>query len=308
MNRQHLCLLVAIILPLAPGCARASTEAHGPPAEEPVEPGGTGTDDGSMPTTLPTPADDTAEGSADETDEGSADRSAEGSADEAGNPTEDLVTDWDRLLRHYTTEDGGFRYAALAGAAEDRAALDAFVDLIGATDFAALERDARLALLINAYNALTIRSVLELWPVESVLAEEGFFDARPHRVGGDELTLNQLENDRIRSFGEPRIHFVVNCASAGCPRLLARAPTAARLEEMLDEGSREFVRRTTVVDHESRSVSVSQIFEWFAGDFESSGGVRAFVASYLDARDAALVLDGSVSITHFEYDWSTNAR
>ena len=124
---------------------------------------------------------------------------------------------WQQILVAYVTEDGGFRYEALMDNAEHMALLDAHLATMAAADLSAMERDAKLAFLMNAYNAYTVRSVVELWPVSGVLEEDGFFDGREHTVGGTAMTLNALENDHIRAvFGEPRIHFLVNCASTGC--------------------------------------------------------------------------------------------
>ena len=219
------------------------------------------------------------------------------------------VAPWQQILTAYVTDDGGFRYEALMANEEHLALLDGYLQSIASADLGAMERDDKLAFLMNAYNAYTVRSMIELWPVSSVLEEEGFFDGREHDVGGTAMTLNTLENEHIRAaFGEPRIHFLVNCASTGCPWLVDTMITADNLESLLATQTASFVRRTTVLDREAGSVQVSQIFEWFAGDFEAGGGVRAFVAAQLEGDDAAFVADEATSIGFFEYDWSTNAR
>jgi hypothetical protein len=212
------------------------------------------------------------------------------------------------VLATYTTPDGGFRYTALQQHAEHLALLDAWIAYVAVADTNAMSRDERLAFYINAYNALVVRDVITLWPVTSVLEETGFFDVRSHRIAGETLTLNQLENDRIRTMGEARIHFLVNCASVGCPRLIAELVTSANLESLLAAQTREFVSQHSILRRESATVEISQIFEWFAGDFDSSGGVRAFVASQLDAESAAFVLDPSTSIAFTPYNWAVNAR
>ena len=219
------------------------------------------------------------------------------------------VADWQQILTAYVTGDGGFRYEALMGNEEHMALLDGYLASIAASDLDSMERDEKLAFLINAYNAYTVRSMIELWPVSSVLEEDGFFDAREHNVGGTAMTLNTLENEHIRAaFGEPRIHFLVNCASTGCPWLVDTMITADNLESLLAAQTNSFVRRTTVIDRDAGSIQVSQIFEWFAADFEAGGGVRAFVAAQLEGDDATFVADETTSIGFFEYDWSTNAR
>lgn len=218
------------------------------------------------------------------------------------------VAPWQTILDEYATADGGFRYAALRANDAHRALLDEYVQAIGAARDRGWSRDAALAFYIDAYNALTVKSVLDLWPVESVMQEDGFFDERTHRVAGRALTLNGLENDVIRSerFAEPRIHFAVNCASAGCPPLQRQAFTAGNLERLLERATRAFVRRTTRI--RGGRARLSQIFEWFAGDFEAAGGVRAFVARYLLDDRAAAIRDEDTRLAYTPYDWALNDR
>jgi hypothetical protein len=220
------------------------------------------------------------------------------------------VAPWQGLLDAYATEDGGFRYEALRANAADRARLAALVQAVGDADPSAWSRDARLAFYIDAYNVLVIYEVLRRWPLESVIRSDGFFDGATFAVAGEERTLNALENEVIRgdAFAEPRIHFAVNCASAGCPPLSRTAYTARNLEAQLAAQASRYVRETTRIDRAHDRVEVSQIFEWFGADFEPAGGVRAFVAAQLEAEDAAFVLRDETTIAHFEYDWTLNAR
>jgi hypothetical protein len=218
------------------------------------------------------------------------------------------TTGWATILRTYTTADGGFRYAALHAHAEHRALLDTYVHAIGTADPSRWTRDEQLAFYLDAYNALTVHAVIARWPLRSVMDVPGFFDRVEHRVAGRAMTLNHLENEVIRArFSEPRIHFAVNCASASCPPLHREPFTGQRdLDATLDRLTRAFVRRSTRVSDDT--VRVSKLFEWFAGDFASRGGVRAFVASYLDDQAAARVRDEARTIAHSTYDWAVNAR
>ena len=220
---------------------------------------------------------------------------------------ESAIDAWARVLDRFVTDDGGFRYAALMADTGAMADLEVWLRYVATVDLDTLDRDARLALLINAYNAYTVKSVIELWPIESVMSVPGFFDARTHVVAGSGLTLNRLENDRIRAvFGEPRIHFLVNCASTGCPPLAPVPVTADSLESLLEEHTGRFVRAT--VRETEAGLEASRIFDWFDDDFESAGGVRAFMARYLDGEIAARMLDGSVPLRFTHYDWSLNGR
>ena len=213
---------------------------------------------------------------------------------------------WAELLARYN-RDGGFRYAALKAQASDRATLQAVARSLAAAAPSRWSRDAQLAFYINAYNILTVAAVVERWPIESVMRVDGFFDEIKHTVAGQELTLNELENDIIRDserFGEPRIHFAVNCASVGCPPLHNRPFAADRLESDLEELSRAFVRRSTRPAREG-VVETSQIFEWFAADF-APGGVVAFLKRYLPDGQASVLEEAELQ--YRSYDWEINAR
>jgi hypothetical protein len=220
------------------------------------------------------------------------------------------IEGWDRVLSTYVTDDGGFRYEALRSNEEHLGLLNGFVETIAEAEPDGWSRDVQLAFYMNASNALVIKSVLDLWPIRGVMTVRGFFNQREHRVAGRTMTLDHLENQIIRGerFSEPRIHFLVNCASVGCPPLMPRAITAANLEESLARQTRSFVRSSTRIEANRNRARLSQIFEWFSDDFDSAGGVREFVASYLDDQDAAFLRSSSTRIGHFQYDWALNGR
>jgi len=212
-----------------------------------------------------------------------------------------------RVLRAYLHSDGRFDYAGLHGDEARMADLHAYVSSVGAARPEAWPRDEQLAFYLNAYNALVLLAVERRWPIDSVMHEDGFFDTDKYTVAGREQTLNELETDVIRGrFHEPRIHFAVNCASLGCPRLWPTPFSARNLERELERRTRVFVRATTTVNREAGRVRVSKLFQWFAPDFGAAGGPGAFVARYLDPEDAAIAR--RVVIPDFaSYDWALNA-
>ena len=218
------------------------------------------------------------------------------------------VAPWARVLTRYAEGDGGFRYAELHANAEDRRKLQQYVEAVGSAEERGWSDVEALAFYVNAYNALVIAAAMEAWPTDSVMSVDGFFDQAKHRVAGRQLTLNELENDVIRAdrFDEPRIHFVVNCASASCPPLAKSPYTASDLEARMEAAADAYVRSTTEVD--DGTITVSRLFEWFAEDFGGDAGVRSFVAGRLDeSDDAARVRQERTPLTFHNYDWSINA-
>ena len=57
---------------------------------------------------------------------------------------------------------------------------------------------------------------------------------------------------------------------------------------------------------ENLTARVSQIFNWYAGDFERSGGVREFLARFGPARDAAFLNSPDAKIEYETYHWGLN--
>lgn len=219
------------------------------------------------------------------------------------------LREWGTILEAHATEGGRFRYEALRANEGHLAALEATVAAIGEARDQGWEKEEALAFYVNAYNALTVAAVLEAWPTESVMRVEGFFDTRTHRVAGEPMTLNALEREILRSerFAEPRVHFLVSCASKSCPPLDAEAFTAANVDAKMAAAARAFVKATTTLS--PHVVRVSRIFEWFATDFGGLEGVRAFVAAQLDDEAAAAhVMSARTTLGYHDYDWALNAH
>ncbi len=210
---------------------------------------------------------------------------------------------WNALLKEVVVaSEGGrstlVRYSLLKGApAELDAVLAAYSELPEA-GYQALAPDDRLAFLINAYNAFTLKLIIDHYPLKSIRSIGWIFGAAWRMdfftLRGAKRTLDDLEHRMIRvEFKEPRIHFAVNCASKGCPSLRAEAYVGARLDAQLDEQTRLFLGdpARNAYDPASRTLSASKIFDWYGGDFSPSGdedGVAAFAARYLPALAADL--------------------
>lgn len=262
-------------------------------------------DDEPEPTTGETVAESTATSRGGEAGESDDDEAPEPEPERVPPPA---LEGWATIVGTYVTDDGGFRYEGLRANEAHVAALEATVSAIGEAQDQGWEKPEALAFYVNAYNALTVAAVLEHWPIESVMRVEGFFDTLTHQVAGETMTLNALENDILRSerFGEPRIHFVVNCASKSCPPLAAEPYSAENIDGRMAAASQSYVRATTELS--SHKVEVSRLFEWFGEDFGGADGVRAFVADQLEGEAAEHVRNERTEIGYRDYDWALNAR
>jgi hypothetical protein len=241
--------------------------------------------------------------------------------------------DLDRVQARFVDEQGRVDYAGLAREPTDLERYYALVARFGPDADPALfpTRDDRLAYWINAYNAAVLVTVFRYYPIASVtdvptpfplsLASDkiGFFYLQRVEVDGDTTSLYALENDLIRPrYEEPRVHFALNCASIGCPRLPRRAFHGADLNERLDEETRRFFaeERNLRIDHDARVVHLSSILDWYEGDFTgwyekrhpgSDATLLDYVALYVEpARRAELERARGYEIEYVPYDWGLN--
>ena len=242
---------------------------------------------------------------------------------------------WDDFVSRYVDRDGRVDYTA---ARNGRGDLDRYLATLAKTspdsDASAFPTEAhRLAYWINAYNAWTIATVLDHYPIDSVrsvrapsvlfFAPEGtgFFLLQRITLGGRRTSLYALENRVIRKrFDDPRIHFALNCASIGCPRLPQEAFTGIELEKQLSREARDFVAdpRHVVVDTAEREIQISSIFDWYAGDFTGwlkrnvpgqPPTLERYVALFAGERlREQLAACADCQVAFIPYDWGLNAQ
>lgn len=216
---------------------------------------------------------------------------------------------WTRLLERYVDDQGRVAYRDLA--ANDAAALDAYLAALASAQPAGWSRDEQLAFWINAYNAVIVKAVLDGHSAESLLGRYRMFFRYARVVAGESRTPDVIENRIIRPSGEIRIHFALVCASTSCPKLMRRAWTAATLDQDLDAEARRFVRdpARNEIRVGAAEVRLSEIFDWYEDDFGGSDdAVRAFVARFSDEAQSAYLTEREPEVGHLDYDWTMNAQ
>lgn len=169
------------------------------------------------------------------------------------------------------------------------------------------ERAQTLAFYINVYNVYAIRMVIDNAPLVSIRDAGSLFSPvwkKPAgTLGGRTVTLDEIEHQILRPMGEPRIHFAIVCASLSCPNLRGEAFTAAALEQQLQAQTQDFLDNASKgLQSAGTRVQVSQIFDWFEEDFDSAGGVEAFVRRYRELP-AQIRLRADIP-----YNWNLNAQ
>jgi hypothetical protein len=240
---------------------------------------------------------------------------------EAHDPQSSATVDhalWGDLLSKYLVADhpSGVNLLDYAGVAiEDRVNLSRYLAALEGTKVTALNRDEQKAYWINLYNAQTVKTILDNYPVDSIKdIRSGWFSPGPWElelleIEGEELTLNDIEHRILRPiWRDPRIHFAVNCASIGCPDLAAEPYTAANSERLLDQSAHAFINHPRGVSLENGELKLSSIFHWFATDFGKNE--REVIGSLIPFAKPELAeqlehFNGSVD---YDYDWTLNQK
>jgi len=217
----------------------------------------------------------------------------------------------DALLRAHVDADGLVDYEGLG---RESAALDAYLSSLAPAPFAEMGRDEKLALLVNAYNAFTLRLILDHRPVASIrdIPSAKRWDDRRWRLAGETLSLNQIEHERIRSrFSEPRVHFALVCAARSCPPLRAEAYVGARLEAQLADQARRVHAdgRWLRFDPAAGTLQLTKLYDWYGSDFlQAAPSVEEYVAAHELSVRAALGAGQKLKVRWLPYDWSLNRR
>lgn len=206
-----------------------------------------------------------------------------------------------------------FDYAKLKDTPSDMDGLTAYIDHMAAQKPSAFSRDDAMAYWANLYNALTIQVVAENYPVKSIRKIKSGYRAGPWKqnlviVEGNELSLDNIEHDILRpTYETPLVHYMVNCASVGCPNLKSTPWQGATLGADQEAAARAYINSPRGAKISGGRLQVSSIYKWFKADFGGdTTGVLAHLNQYADA-DLHAALKGRQKINKYTYDWDINA-
>lgn len=223
---------------------------------------------------------------------------------------------YDSLLKKYVS-DGMVDY--LKWRKNDFAVFENYILGLKDVSLNNLSANEKKVFWINTYNALTIYAVLKTIPNNAILVKvfsvqmvPGFFDRITYAVAGEKLTLNDIENMKLRkNFGDPRIHFALVCASRSCPKIQDTSFKEAGIEQRLDDAARSFIQDTSrnKLDQKNSILRLSEIFKWYDSDFiASSGTVVDFVSKYIGKEGRDYLSANAVKIQYLFYYWLVNVK
>ncbi|MFC4220074.1 DUF547 domain-containing protein [Flagellimonas marina] len=160
------------------------------------------------------------------------------------------------------------------------------------------------AFWINSYNLLVIKGIVNNYPLKSPLDVKGFFDKIQYQVGGQSLTLNDIENNLLRKVfpNESRFHFVLVCAGLGCPPIISKAYKPDTLDAQMEEQTKLAINNPDFIRIKGKKVGISQLFEWYAEDFTHGGkSMLQYINQYRNEK-----LNNDAKLYYYPYDWRLN--
>ena len=228
---------------------------------------------------------------------------------------------FDVILQQYVDEQGRVDYTAL----KSEEALTSYLDHLEEVPTSELATNEAVAFWINAYNAYTLKLIVDNYPVGSIreitpLRIKGLsltipkinspFEYKIAHIDGEVLSLDDIEHGILRKrYEEPRIHFALVCASVSCPELRREAYTGADLDRQLEAQARSFLTDTSknVIKASNSTLYLSKIFRWFKGDFTKTGlSLQGFLAEYFEGDLRERLQSDDFKIRYLPYDWSLN--
>ena len=225
---------------------------------------------------------------------------------------------WDELLNQYVDPQGRVDYRAWKS--QHPRMLTHWLTSLEQLDLSPnLTHEQQLTLWINLYNAFTVSTILERYPIATIrpslfgvpnwLAFLWFFQRRVYRFADQTYSLAQIENQMLRGrLQEPRIHFAIVCASMGCPLLRNEAYTAGKVTQQIEEDAVRFINNFDKVRYDAQTgiLYCSKTFKWYRQDFLAvSPSMPDYIRSFLKPD---LPLSTSTPIIYLDYDWSLNQR
>lgn len=235
-----------------------------------------------------------------------------------------LNEDYRVVLRRYVNAKGLVDYAALQANPQPLNAAVTSLATVAPDTYRAWSDAEKIAFLINAYNAITLATIVEQQPLRASIKDIwGAWNFKRHTVIGQSVTLDMIEHEMLRKrFQEPRIHAALVCAAISCPPLRQEPYTGTRLDDQLDDQVSQWLSSHGLqIDRAQKQVSISAIFDWFGDDWRSqyetnegfvgSAKERAtlnFVSRYVSPQDRDYLRKGKYKLSYLNYDWSLNRQ
>jgi len=219
---------------------------------------------------------------------------------------------WDGLAKKYINDKGLVDYKSFKS---DVKTLDKYLALLGKNPPKdSWSKNEQIAYWINAYNANTVKLILDYYPLKSIKdigsSIQIPFVTTPWakkfiKIGSETMSLDNIEHGTLRKkFDEKRIHFALVCGAMSCPRLRNEAYTPEKLDAQLNDQGDEFLNNPAKNKIDAKASKLSKYFDWYKGDWKDDGkSVVYWVNRYSKTK-----ISNATGISYIDYNWALNEQ
>lgn len=207
---------------------------------------------------------------------------------------------WDRLLKANIASNGDVNYK---GFMKSKVMFDRFLNILSTTVIDNnWSTNDKIAYWINVYNAYTIKLIIDNYPVKSIKDIYSPWKLEFFKINNEPMSLGDVEHEILRKFGDPRIHFAINCASRSCPRIIQTTYRGRNLDRLLERQTIEYINNPDLNMVTDKSYKLSKLFSWFGKDFKMKDKtIVNFVNKFSDIK-----IVNQKNLGFIKYDWELN--
>jgi len=208
-----------------------------------------------------------------------------------------------KILKLCVKSGNKIDYDALA---ENKNILENYLHKIAETDCSKLNNNEKLALFINAYNAYTLKIVLNHYPLISIKQIKGVWNKLKFKVCGRNYTLNQIKYLVVKGkFSNPKAVFCLFNSCVDGPPLRSRPYNGESIENEIEEQLKNFINNKRYVryDEKDNILYISSIFKWnkkYLGDY------MALIRKYAQKELISKIDKNKPKVKFLPFDWILN--
>lgn len=187
--------------------------------------------------------------------------------------------------------------------------IDAYIEFLKAKLSADQKSKKAYVDWINLYNVLTLKLIADQYPhLKSIKDLKKPWDSPVVTINKKSFTLNDIEHKTLRAwFDDYRVHFVLVCASLGCPDLRTSLYTYDNIEAELEYETKKYLNSSKGTKLKGDKLLISRLFKWYGDDFTPD--IKSVLKTYLTDSKKIKALKNSPGLfgySHLSYSWDLN--
>lgn len=199
---------------------------------------------------------------------------------------------------------------------KDRTLLQQYLKNMSEVKIDRYNRREQLAYWLNLYNALTVQTVANYYPIATIREisiSPGLFSIGPwgaHLINVKKipLSLDDINNRIIRPiWNDQRTLYALNNSTMGAANINKQAFSANNLDAQLNKAAITYINSLRGVQVIEGRLIISKIYDWYEGDF---GGTKQDVIQHITffAQEPLLSqLKHINTIDSYMYNWHLNS-